>query len=332
MERLSVPVVVSKISAGKFRRYANLSLWRHLTTWHIVWGNISDSIKIIAGFFQSLWVIMRFQPDVVFTKGGYVCLPVGLAAWILRKPLVIHDSDTRPGLTNRVLARFATVIATGAPLENYSYKPAKSHYTGVPISADFKPVNDSAIASYKKQLGIDSGKTLIVAFGGGLGSVAINDAMATLASRLSSQYVIYNITGKNNINRAVQRGKGLDTYQPVAFVYDGMFPVLAAADIVITRASATALQELAGLKKPVIAVPAHHLGDQRKNAQVFEKAKAVRVLSDADLKDSDHVYSTVTAILNDDKARDSLAQNIHAFAKPHAAEDLAKLIEEAARR
>jgi UDP-N-acetylglucosamine--N-acetylmuramyl-(pentapeptide) pyrophosphoryl-undecaprenol N-acetylglucosamine transferase len=332
MEHVSVPVTVKTITAGKFRRYANLSLWQHLMNWQVVTRNTTDIFKIIIGFFQSLWILLRFRPDVVFAKGGYVCMPMGLAARILGYPLVIHDSDTRPGLTNRVLARFATTITTGAPLENYSYDKQKSHYVGVPIDDSFRPVAPEAQAKYKENLGVGLGKKLVVAFGGGLGAQSINDAMPSLAKRLQAdEVVVYNITGKMKIERAEQKGKGIQNYIAVPFVYEGMFKVLAAADLVITRASATSLQELAGLAKPVIVVPATHLGDQQKNAKVFAAAGGVKVLSDHDLTQSDIVSDLVKELLSNKKERERLATSLHAFARPDAAEDLAHFIDKAAR-
>ena len=332
MGHVSVPVTVKTIVAGKFRRYANLSLWQHLTTWQIVARTAADIFKIVIGFFQSLWILLRFRPDVVFAKGGYVCMPMGLAARVLGYPLVIHDSDTRPGLTNRVLSRFATTITTGAPLENYQYDKRKSHYVGVPIDASFRPVTPQEQEKYKKGLGVDPKKKLVVAFGGGLGAQSINDAMPALAKALQADdATVYNITGKMKIERAEQMGRGIGNYIAVPFVYEGMFKVLAAADMVITRASATSLQELAGLAKPVVVVPATHLGDQQKNAKVFAAAGAVRVLSDHDLTQSGMVGELVKKLLSSKKERERLAASLHAFARPDAARDLAQFIAKAAR-
>lgn len=332
MDQVGVPVTVSTISAGKFRRYAHLSKWQHLTNWHVVSGNVGDITKIIVGFFQSLGLIIRFWPDVVFAKGGYVCLPLGIAAWVLRRPLVIHDSDTRPGLTNRVLARFATKIATGSPLENYPYDPTKTTYAGVPISDAFRPATPEQQRDYKKELGVDPDKQLVVAMGGGLGSITINDAVAVAALKLQSDNVIiYNIAGKKNVERATKKAAGVDNYIAVPFVYEGMPKVLGAADMVVSRASATFLQELAGLKKTVIAVPARQLGDQLKNAKVYEAAGAAVVLSDTDIETPDTLTATIKDLLSDAKKREALAEALHQFARPEAAADTAQLIVSAAK-
>lgn len=332
MERVSVPVAISTLSAGKFRRYAHLSMWQHLTNWHVVSGNVGDVAKITLGFFQSLGLIIRFWPDVVFAKGGYVCLPLGIAAWLLRRPLVIHDSDTRPGLTNRVLARFATKIATGSPLENYPYKSSKTTYVGVPISDAFRPATVEQQREYKQELGIDPRKQLIVAMGGGLGSVTINDAVIVAAKELQDDNAaIYNITGKKNFERATEKATGIDNYTAVPFVFDDMPKVLGAADIIVSRASATFLQELAGLKKTVIAVPARQLGDQLKNAQVYNAAGAVVVLKDTDIETPATLVAAIRELLGDPRKRETLATALHQFARPNAAADTAKLIVAAAK-
>jgi UDP-N-acetylglucosamine--N-acetylmuramyl-(pentapeptide) pyrophosphoryl-undecaprenol N-acetylglucosamine transferase len=327
MEHVSVPVNVSVIAAGKFRRYSHLTLWQHIFNWHVVGRNFLDLFKIIIGFFQSVWIILRFWPDVVFAKGGYVCMPLGIAAWLFRRPLVIHDSDTRAGLTNRVLARFATKIATGAPLENYSYNSTKSTYVGVPISDLFKPVSRTLQATYKAELGIDPKNKLVVATGGGLGAISINDAMIAAAPELEKAgVVIYNITGKKNFESAKKKAKGASNYMPVPFVFKDMHKVLAAADIVVTRASATFLQELAGLKKTVIAVPARQLSDQLKNATVFEAAGGVIALSDNEIMVPGLITSTIQDLLKNESKRDVLASKLHEFARPNAASDTAEMI------
>ena len=110
-------IPVETIIAGKFRRYNSLTFWQQMRRLRkIVLPNIADAFKIFFGTVQSFFKLVAWRPDVIFAKGGYVCMPVGFAARLLRIPLVIHDSDTHPGLTNRVLSRFAQVIAKPANL------------------------------------------------------------------------------------------------------------------------------------------------------------------------------------------------------------------------
>ena len=111
-------IAVSSISSGKLRRYNHLTFWQHFTIPSVLWGNLVDFFKNILGVFQSLAKLIFWRPDVIFCKGGFVCVPIGLAAWLLRIPIVTHDSDAHPGLANRILAKFAKAIATGAPLDS----------------------------------------------------------------------------------------------------------------------------------------------------------------------------------------------------------------------
>ena len=328
MAKAAIPVTVRTISAGKFRRYSHLTFWQHLTVPSVVWGNLRDVSRIILGFFQSLGLILRHRPDVVFAKGGYVCLPLGIAAWLLRVPLVIHDSDTRPGLTNRVLSRFARVIATGSPLENYPYDKKKSHYIGVPIGNLFRPVSAEAQAELKRKLGFDADQKLVIATGGGLGAVSINNAMAHVAQALERHDIsIYDIAGKKHYGEAVKAAEGLRNLRVVPFIFENMHEVLGAADVVVARGSATFIQELAGLEKAVVMVPARSLGDQLKNAKMYGAAKAVEVMTDSDtLGIDDTLADLLIDLCNNTTRRTALAQNLHSFARPDAAKDLASLI------
>ena len=105
----------------------------------------------------------------MFTKGGFVCLPVGMAARVLRIPLVIHDSDAHPGLTNRILAKWASAIATGAPLKHYPYPESISRYVGIPIATEFAPFTDQQRTEAKRTLGLDPNRPLVVVTGGRVG-------------------------------------------------------------------------------------------------------------------------------------------------------------------
>ena len=249
---------------------------------------------------------------------------------MLRIPLVIHDSDARPGLTNAILSRWARAIATGAPLENYSYRRSISKYVGVPIGTEFRPYDDAEKRAAKKKLGFDEAVPLVVVTGGGLGAASIN--MATLEGAreiLEDGIGIYHVTGKKHFDEINLLATKDERYILVPFVFEGMADVLGAADVVVSRASATFIQELAGLAKTSILVPAKTLGDQRKNAEVYEKADAAIVLQDDDIAMPGVLHATISALLKDTSHRERLAANLHAFARPHAARDVASMIVEA---
>ena len=333
MEKVDAIVDVQVIKAGKVRRYAHLNLWQHFTVKGLMWNNFKDLFKIGQGFFQSVVAIKKFKPDVVFTKGGYVCLPVGAAAHLLRIPLVIHDSDSRPGLTNKLLSKWADVIATGSPLENYNYPAGKSHYIGVPISSKFQPKKPAEQKAAKKEFGFNPERLLVVAVGGGLGAKSINNAMNKAAKSLIEQGIsTYVVAGKGHYNEASAAAPKTDKYKVVPFVYENMDKLLGAADIVVSRGSATFLQELAGLGKATIIVPAHQLSDQRKNAEVYRSAEAALVVDNDGIESDNRLGEAILMLADDPVLRSELGEKIHAFAKPQAASDLAQLIVEAVKR
>lgn len=327
MKQAVVDVDVRIIMAGKYRRYHDDSWLHKLLDLKTNLYNLRDIFFILIGILQALWLVWRFSPDVIFAKGGYVCIPVGVAAKLLGVPLVIHDSDTRPGLTNKLLSRWASAIATGAPLKYYNYPAKISAYTGVPIDSAFHPVSDQQKIDYKRKLGIDDDQPLIVITGGGLGAQAINQATVRVGDRLVKQgYGLYHITGRSHYQSVRDAMVRHPNYQAVEFVYEDMISVLGAADLVVSRASATFLQELAGLAKPVVAIPAKSLGDQQQNAKVFAEADSVVVLEDDEIARGDKYFDTIDQLMKDEKRRRMMADNLHKFAKPEAAQQVASMI------
>ncbi len=331
MQHADVPVRVQTIVAGKLRRYSDIPLHKQLLHIPTVARNVTDMFKVIGGILQSLWLLLRERPDVVFAKGGYVSLPMGWAAHILRIPLVIHDSDARPGLTNRILARWATMITTGAPLENYTYESERARYVGVPIDDTFHPFSADEQRAAKKMLGFDETTPLVVVTGGGLGARDINQAVVAIAQQLLEKgYGVYHVAGEKQFN-TIQRAIPSDTrYMLVPFVYKDMAQVLGAADVVISRASATFLQELSALAKPIIIIPSSSLSDQIKNAEQYEKAGAAVVLRDEQIGENPTaLLESIVKITTDNEYADSLSTHLHGLAKPQAAHDMAIVLLEA---
>jgi UDP-N-acetylglucosamine--N-acetylmuramyl-(pentapeptide) pyrophosphoryl-undecaprenol N-acetylglucosamine transferase len=332
MAHANVPVAVSVISAGKLRRYHGVPLWKQLLDFPTVAKNLRDIAFIVAGFVQSLWLLRRFRPDVVFAKGGYVCLPLGYAARLLNIPLVIHDSDTRPGLTNGLLSHFAVRIATGSPLENYNYPAERTTYTGVPVDASLHLVSLEEQRRAKHEIGIvDLDKPLIVVTGGGLGAASINTGFVRIAKQLLDDgFSLYHVTGKKHVAAVRKQAPEHPDYHIVDFVYKNMPLVLGAADVVVSRASATFLQELAALAKPTVIVPAGHLGDQVKNAKVYQEADAALIVSDTDVRHGEALYQAIIQLATDKAATKEMTKRFHSFAKADAALDVARLIVDAA--
>ncbi len=324
-------VRVEAIVAGKLRRYHKLSVIKQLLEFRtIVLPNIIDVFKLLIGFVQSLVKLLLWRPDVVFSKGGFVCLPVGIAAVILRIPLVIHDSDAHPGLTSRILSRWADVIATGAPLKHYNYPKARSHYIGIPVASTAKPYSSAKQRETKVELGFDVNEPLIVVTGGGLGASAINHAVLTTLDDLLAFTSVALVAGKahaDELTKAAGRRSNLQIHGYVPS--EKMQKLLGAADIVVSRAGATTLLELAALAKPSIIIPNENLtgGHQLKNAAVYKQAKAIVVVEDAQLKAEPLcLLDAINATLLNREVMKRLSVNIHTFAKPEAAKDMARLI------
>ena len=329
----SIPI--HTIIAGKFRRYFHLTVLQQLTSPSLVLQNFGDGFKVVVGFIQSFFKLIIWRPDVVFTKGGYVCLPVGFAAHLLRIPLVIHDSDAHPGLTNRVLSNWATSIATGAPLEYYSYPASRTRYVGIPIAAEFHPYNAIEQLAAKKEWGITTDRPLIVVTGGGLGAARINEVVVKSLNLLQQLGSVILVAGAGQYDRLrPMLPVNSEHFQLYPFVTN-MHSLLGAADIVVTRAGATTILELATLEKPTILIPNGKLtgGHQLKNAAVYQQASAVAVL-DEDQLDADKTLLTkeIALLFAQPKETAAMAKRFKAFSKPDAAKDMAQLILHAARR
>ena len=323
----TIPVEI--IASGKLRRYHHLTLWQHVMWPSLMWHNIVDSFKVAGGFFQSFWKLLWWRPDVVFTKGGFVCLPVGMAAKVLGIPLVIHDSDAHPGLTNRILSRWATKIATGAPLEYYNYPAARTSYVGIPVNEKFQPYTAAEQAVAKKAWGVDPKKPLLVVTGGGLGAKRLNNLTLEVLDKLQQFASVILVSGAGHYDELRERypedTKDFKLHKFVSTMHD----LLGASDVVVTRAGATTILELAALEKPTILVPNAALtgGHQLKNAAVYGEAQVAIVLDEDEMiAKPELLVKSVAAYLNDPKTTKTMAKRFGKFAKPHAARDMAELI------
>ena len=340
-DELPKDVKIVCILSGKLRRYANLNFWYKYFSWyhltHTHFPNLIDLFRLVGGFATSLVRLRRLHPDVIFCKGGYVCLPVGLAARLLNLPLVIHDSDTVPGLTNRILAHFASAIGTGSPIENYPDYPRKiTQFVGIPVRAEFAELNMEARYETKKDLGLDPTKQLIFVAGGGGGAVVFSEIFREIAPKLIDNFKVqvFLLTGK---------GKGFAVEKPLAenfivrdFITDEYPALLNACDIFVTRAGATSMAEAAVSETATIIVPSPYLaGDhQTKNADIFAKANAAITLKQNKTEDNfddelaDNIYHNLTELLgpDGDLKRIKLGKNLAKFAKKDALDAIVKMI------
>ncbi|MFZ1301588.1 MAG: UDP-N-acetylglucosamine--N-acetylmuramyl-(pentapeptide) pyrophosphoryl-undecaprenol N-acetylglucosamine transferase [Candidatus Microsaccharimonas sp.] len=322
-------IAVHTIAAGKLRRYHHLTFFQHLLWPSLMFKNLGDLFLVGLGFIQSFFKLLIWRPDVVFTKGGYVCLPVGMAAHVLKIPLVIHDSDAHPGLTNRILARWATSIGTGAPLEYYNYPRSRAKYTGIPINANFVPFTKNQQWDAKREWGINPDAPLVVVTGGGLGALRLNNTVVSILKKLKKTTSVVLLSGVGQYDELkAELPENSDSFQLHAFT-NKMPQLLGAADVVVTRAGATTILELAALAKPTILVPNAALtgGHQLKNAAVYNDAKAAIVLDEDEMVDSpEQLLQAIAGLLDNPKSTQAMAKRFATFAKPNAAKDMAKLI------
>src|SRR5688572_28896358 len=177
------------VSAGKFRRYHGEGFLRHLIDVKTVALNIRDAFRTLKGIWESYRLLKEVQPNVVFVKGGFVGVPVGLAAAMLRIPYVTHDSDALPGLANRIIARWAAAHTVALPKDTYTYPKEKTRTVGVPISREwYKPMLPHELHKLSRQLGLDEFTHIVLVTRGGLGAKRLNNAVMTCAPELLDRY------------------------------------------------------------------------------------------------------------------------------------------------
>lgn len=308
------------IYSGKYRRYYGESWGDRVRDWKTLWLNLRDVFKVVVGFAQSVWLLQREQPDLIFIKGGYVSLPLGFAARLLGVAYVTHDSDTVPGLTNRLLASGAERNFVAFPVENYSYNKHKLLQTGLPVRQMFEQVDyDQA----RRVLGLGPGDCRVVIIGGSSGARQINLAAAKISQQLVQFASVLHVTGRGEQHELTKAAcTPSDDYELREFVYEELALELAAADVVVTRAGATALAELAAISATAVVIPHPLLTDahQLKNAQAVSSYDA-GIIINQELLDSDPtlLLATVDELLRDQQRRKWLAGNLHRMFKPDAA-------------
>lgn len=306
------------VKAGKFRRSAGLSKVRQLLDLSTLGLNARDSLRMLSGVYQSIKLIKSFGPDAVFVKGGYVALPVGLAAGFLRVPYLVHESDLVPGLTNRRLAGRAEKIAVGWPIDKYPDWPKeKLIYTGNPVRREILEA-DPVVG--RKHFGLKPDLPVVLVTGGSQGAELVNQAVVAALPRLLETTQVLHVTGEHGIESVRFQVGRLDLehperYQAHAFLSSDMGLALAAADVVISRAGAQTIAELAALGKPAILVPL--AGHQVANAQLLARAGAVRVIGQDRLSPT-LINREIDHVLGSTEVRTELKRNLEQFAVPGA--------------
>lgn len=317
------------IRSGKLRRYGRGVA--ELFDLQTITANTRDAWKFSRGISDARKLLRQINPDVVFVKGGYVGLPVGMAARRLKMPLVIHESDMTMGLTNRLLAPYARVVATGFPVDHFQYVKTSAQFipTGNPIRTEILQ-GDRAHAL--QHFGLDGKRPTILFIGGSLGAHAINEAVFSGLQNLVQGYNILHQTGEKDIDAAMFQRQRLvatvrDHYVPQAFFQAELADAYALADIVVTRCGANVLAELAALAKPVILIPLPSSANnhQSKNAQYLLKRGAARMIEQSKLTPL-ALRATIDALAESESDQRYLAKALHRLAIMDAADRLAEVV------
>ena len=241
------------ISTGKFRRYFDLK-------------NFTDPFRVLKGYSEAKKLLKSIKPDVVFSKGGFVSVPVVRAASDLKIPCIIHESDMSPGLANKLCVPVATKICCNFP-ETVSKLPAgKAILTGSPIRAELSQGNKEAGLEL---CGFDDSKPVIMVIGGSQGAQSVNEVIREALDKLLEKYQVVHICGKDKMDNLMLSIPG---YKQFEYIKSELKDIFAMADVVISRAGANAICEILALNKPNVLIPlsAGSRGDQILNAASFE--------------------------------------------------------------
>ncbi len=242
------------ISTGKLRRYFDIK-------------NFSDPFRVIKGFVEAKKILKTLKPDIIFSKGGFVSVPVVRAAAMLKIPCIIHESDMTPGLANNLCIPVARKICCNFPETLQNLPAEKAVLTGSPIRNELTKGNKQ---KGLEMCGFTAAKPVIMVIGGSLGAAGVNKLVREALPTLLEDFQIVHICGKEKIDNLLLKTAG---YKQFEFVKDDLKDLFAMADIVISRAGANAICELLALRKPnlLIPLPAHaSRGDQILNAKSFE--------------------------------------------------------------
>lgn len=257
------------ISSGKLRRYFDLK-------------NFTDPFRVIKGYSEAKKLLKKEKPDIIFSKGGFVTVPIVLAARKYKIPVILHESDMTPGLANRICNPYASKVCCNFP-ETFEHLPKnKGVLTGQPIRGELFSGNKEVCLKFT---GLSGAKPILLVTGGSLGSVAVNKAVRSILSQLLENFDIIHLCGKNNVDDSLRNIKGYIQYD---YIKDELKDMFAAADIIISRAGANTICELLALRKPNILIPlpaSQSRGDQILNAASFERQGFSKVLDEEKLTD-----------------------------------------------
>ena len=267
IEEMKIPYY--GISSGKLRRYFDVK-------------NFTDPFRVLKGFSEARKLMKELSPDIVFSKGGFVTVPVVLAAKKCKIPAIIHESDMTPGLANKLCIPSAAKVCCNFP-ETVSCLPeGKAVLTGTPIRQELLKGDKVQALNFT---GFSAAKPTILIIGGSLGSVAVNNAVRSILPQLLEKFQVIHLCGKGKLDESLKNTPGYVQYE---YIEKELADLFALSDIVISRAGANAICELCALRKPMLLIPLSanaSRGDQILNARSFEKLGYSMVLEEETLQD-----------------------------------------------
>ena len=297
------------ISSGKLRRYFDIK-------------NFSDPLRVLKGYGQAKRLMKQYHPDIVFSKGGFVSVPVVLAAKHYKIPVIIHESDMTPGLANKICIPAAKKVCCNFP-ETLNYLPKdKAVLSGSPIREELLTGDRLSGLQYA---GLSANRPVILVIGGSLGSVTVNHAVRSILPKLLSQFQVIHICGKGNLDESLIGTSGYVQYE---YVDKPLRHLFAAADLIISRAGANSICEILALRNILIPLSAAaSRGDQILNANSFAKQGFSTVLEEEVLT-SDTLYQAVSDTY---KKRTAFIEAMEKSTLNNAVETIMNLIRECAK-
>jgi UDP-N-acetylglucosamine--N-acetylmuramyl-(pentapeptide) pyrophosphoryl-undecaprenol N-acetylglucosamine transferase len=307
-------IPIRNIQTGKLRRYFSFR-------------NILDFFKIPLGIVKSMWLLLVLMPDAIFSKGGYASFPVVVAGWLYRIPILIHESDSNPGLANSMLGKFSSRVAVSYMEAEKYFPAAQVVLTGNPLPDN---INKGSVEKARQFLGFTESRKIIFVWGGSQGAKNINDKIVRLLPRLLHKYQVVHQVGENNFEEVSRMAGelgykvGHDGYFAAPFFKEELIDILAAADLVISRAGSTSIAEIAANKKPAIIIPLETSASdhQRMNAYSLARIGGCVVMEENNM--GEHMLlEKIDEIMDNETLRNNLSANIGTFYHPDAAEKIA---------
>lgn len=300
------------ISSGKLRRYFSLQ-------------NFTDPFRVLKGFSEANKLIKKLKPDVIFSKGGFVSVPVVMAGKRNHIPTIIHESDMTPGLANKLSISSATKVCCNFPETLKCLPEDKAVLTGSPIRQELMTGSRERARTF---CGFEEIKPVILIIGGSLGAAAVNDAVRKILPQLLEKYQVIHLCGKNKLDTTLKNLKG---YAQFEYISEELKDLFALTDIVISRAGANAICELLALRKPNLLIPlsaSASRGDQILNARSFERQGFSIVLEEEEITDA-VLLSKINELY---EAKDTYIENMSQSSQKNPIETIIGLIESASKK